>query len=232
MTLKTIENIDVSGKVVLLRCDLNIPIDEDGEILDISRIERIIPTVSYLSSKGAKIGLLSHFGRPNGKYDENTYGTLKIKDKVVEVNADISYNEGMENFTIAHEIGHIELHATNLKNSNSPECDLTALNNDIQIEKEADIFAACILMPEDLVKEAFYQIRKSPLFLKDGFLLRLIGKKNKTKRALNFASMVIAQGNFNVSKYAMINRLITLRLIKGVGYQKNRLNHESKPDMN
>ena len=71
MTLKTIENIDVSGKVVLLRCDLNIPIDEDGEILDISRIERIIPTVSYLSSKGAKIGLLSHFGRPNGKYDEN-----------------------------------------------------------------------------------------------------------------------------------------------------------------
>ena len=71
MTLKTIEKIDVSGKVILLRCDLNIPIDEDGEILDISRIERIIPTVSYLSSKGAKIGLLSHFGRPNGKYDEN-----------------------------------------------------------------------------------------------------------------------------------------------------------------
>ena len=44
--------------------------------------------------------------------------------------------------------------------------------------------------------------------------------------------MVIAQGKFNVSKYAMINRLITLRLIKGIGYQKNRLNHESKPDMN
>ena len=71
MTLKTIENIDVSGKVVLLRCDLNIPISEDGEILDISRIERIMPTIKYLSSRGAKIGLLSHFGRPNGKYDEN-----------------------------------------------------------------------------------------------------------------------------------------------------------------
>ena len=69
MTLKTIENIDVSGKVVLLRCDLNIPISEDGEILDISRIERIMPTIKYLSSMGAKIGLLSHFGRPNGKYD-------------------------------------------------------------------------------------------------------------------------------------------------------------------
>ena len=47
MTLKTIENIDVSGKVVLLRCDLNIPISEDGEILDISRIERIMPALSY-----------------------------------------------------------------------------------------------------------------------------------------------------------------------------------------
>ena len=189
-------------------------------------IEAPIDPIDILEYKGYSVDYV------NGKYDKNTYGTLKIKDKVVEVNADISYNEGMENFTIAHEIGHIELHATNLKNSDSPECDLTALNNDSQIEKEADIFAACILMPEDLVKEAFYQIRKSPLFLKDGFLLRLIGKKNKTKRALNFASMIIARGKFNVSKYAMINRLITLRLIKGVGYQKNRLNHESKPDMN
>ena len=71
MTLRTIENLEVKGKVVLLRCDLNIPIDENGEIIDITRIERLAPTVRYLSSKGAKIGLLAHFGRPNGKYDEN-----------------------------------------------------------------------------------------------------------------------------------------------------------------
>ena len=71
MTLKTIENLEVKGKVVIVRCDLNIPVDENGEILDISRIERLAPTVRYLSDKGAKIGLLSHFGRPNGKYDEN-----------------------------------------------------------------------------------------------------------------------------------------------------------------
>ena len=141
-------------------------------------IEAPIDPIDILEYKGYSVDYV------NGKYDNNTYGTLKIKDKVVEVNADISYNEGMENFTIAHEIGHIELHATNLKNSDSPECDLTALNNDSQIEKEADIFAACILMPEDLVKEAFYQIRKSPLFLKDGFLLRLIGKKIKQSALL------------------------------------------------
>ena len=71
MSLKTIENLEVSGKIVLLRCDLNIPIDDEGEILDISRIERIIPTINYLSGKGAKIALLSHFGRPGGKYNEN-----------------------------------------------------------------------------------------------------------------------------------------------------------------
>ena len=71
MTLKTIEKLDVRGRVVIVRCDLNIPVDENGEILDISRIERLVPTVRYLSNKGAKIGLLSHFGRPNGKYDEN-----------------------------------------------------------------------------------------------------------------------------------------------------------------
>ncbi len=71
MGLKTIENVDLSGKIVLLRCDLNVPIDENGEISDISRIERLIPTVKFLSSRGAKIALLSHFGRPNGKFNEN-----------------------------------------------------------------------------------------------------------------------------------------------------------------
>ena len=93
------------------------------------------------------------------------------------MNADISYNEGMENFTIAHEIGHIELHATNLKNSDSPECDLTALNNDSQIEKEADIFAACILMPEDLVKEAFLSDTKIPAFFKGWLFIALNWEK-------------------------------------------------------
>ena len=83
-------------------------------------IEAPIDPIDILEYKGYSVDYV------NGKYDKNTYGTLKIKDKVVEVNADISYNEGMENFTIAHEIGHIELHATNLKNSDSPECDLTS----------------------------------------------------------------------------------------------------------
>jgi len=57
--------------VVLVRCDFNVPIDEDGEISDASRIERHAPTIITLVNKGAKVALLSHFGRPAGKVDEN-----------------------------------------------------------------------------------------------------------------------------------------------------------------
>ena len=71
MKLKTIEDIDVSGKVVLVRCDFNVPINDEGEISDISRIERHAPTIITLVNKGAKVALLSHFGRPAGKVDED-----------------------------------------------------------------------------------------------------------------------------------------------------------------
>jgi phosphoglycerate kinase len=71
MSLKTIENANVAGKIVLVRCDFNVPIADDGEISDTSRIERHVPTIITLVNKGAKVALLSHFGRPGGKFDEN-----------------------------------------------------------------------------------------------------------------------------------------------------------------
>ena len=71
MKLKAIEDVDVSGKVVLVRCDFIVPINEEGEISDISRIERHAPTIITLANKGAKVALLSHFGRPAGKVDED-----------------------------------------------------------------------------------------------------------------------------------------------------------------
>ncbi|MDG4883716.1 phosphoglycerate kinase [Mesorhizobium sp. WSM4884] len=61
---KTLDDIDaVSGKRVLVRVDLNVPV-ADGEVTDATRIERIAPTISELSGKGAKVILLAHFGRP------------------------------------------------------------------------------------------------------------------------------------------------------------------------
>ncbi len=84
MKLRTIDNIEVKGKVVLLRCDLNVPVTEQGEIADSSRIERILPTISQLANRGAKIALLSHYGRPNGKYNEE-FSLGNLSDGIAEI---------------------------------------------------------------------------------------------------------------------------------------------------
>lgn len=84
MKLRTIDNIEVKGKVVLLRCDLNVPVTEQGEIADSSRIERILPTISQLVNRGAKIALLSHYGRPNGKYNEE-FSLGNLSDGIAEI---------------------------------------------------------------------------------------------------------------------------------------------------
>ncbi|MFN8831956.1 MAG: phosphoglycerate kinase [Labrys sp. (in: a-proteobacteria)] len=62
---KTLDDVDVAGKRVLLRIDLNVPM-ENGIVTDATRIERVIPTIEELSMKGAKVILLAHFGRPKG----------------------------------------------------------------------------------------------------------------------------------------------------------------------
>jgi phosphoglycerate kinase len=63
---KTIDTINVSGKRVLVRVDLNVPM-KNGKVTDATRIERAAPTVAELATKGAKVVVLSHFGRPDGK---------------------------------------------------------------------------------------------------------------------------------------------------------------------
>ncbi len=64
--LKGIEGVDVAGKRVLVRADLNVPI-ADGTVTDATRIERFLPTVRDLSGRGARVVILSHFGRPKGE---------------------------------------------------------------------------------------------------------------------------------------------------------------------
>jgi phosphoglycerate kinase len=66
MTFRTLDGVDVSGKSVLLRADLNVPV-RDGKISDLTRIERLSPTIRELSGKGAKVIVCSHFDRPKGK---------------------------------------------------------------------------------------------------------------------------------------------------------------------
>ncbi|WP_428490054.1 phosphoglycerate kinase [Rhodopila sp.] len=66
MPFRTLDNLDVGGKRVLLRADLNVPL-RDGKITDLTRIERLSPTIRELSGNGAKVIVCSHFDRPKGK---------------------------------------------------------------------------------------------------------------------------------------------------------------------
>ena len=66
MDFKTLRDMDVNGKTVLLRADLNVPA-QDGKVTDTTRIDRLKPTIDYLRENGAKTLILSHFGRPEGE---------------------------------------------------------------------------------------------------------------------------------------------------------------------
>ena len=67
MNKKTVRDIDVKGKRVLVRCDFNVPQDEEGNITDNRRIVSSLPTIKYLIENGAKVILCSHLGRPKGE---------------------------------------------------------------------------------------------------------------------------------------------------------------------
>jgi phosphoglycerate kinase len=63
---RTLDQADVKGKRVLLRVDLNVPM-EDGKVTDTTRLERVAPTITEIADKGGKVILLAHFGRPKGR---------------------------------------------------------------------------------------------------------------------------------------------------------------------
>ncbi len=65
---RTLDDLDVAGKIVLVRGDLNVPA-KDGKITDTTRIDRFAPTVKELAAKGARVVVMSHFGRPKGGYE-------------------------------------------------------------------------------------------------------------------------------------------------------------------
>ncbi|MGN6310344.1 MAG: phosphoglycerate kinase [Xanthobacteraceae bacterium] len=65
-SFRTLDDADVKGKRVLVRVDLNVPMD-NGRVTDTTRIERIAPTITEISDKGGKVILLAHFGRPKGR---------------------------------------------------------------------------------------------------------------------------------------------------------------------
>jgi len=65
-SFRTLDDVDMKGKRVLLRVDLNVPM-ENGRVTDATRLERVAPTITEISDKGGKVILLAHFGRPKGR---------------------------------------------------------------------------------------------------------------------------------------------------------------------
>ena len=80
---KRIQDMDVAGKKVLLRCDFNVPLKE-GKIADDTRIRAAMPTIEYLVEHGARVVLMSHLGRPDG--EPKPEFTLKpVADRLAEL---------------------------------------------------------------------------------------------------------------------------------------------------
>ena len=67
MAWKTLDDMDLAGKTVLARVDINVPVDDAGNVTDTTRIDRIVPTVKDIVAKGGKPVLMAHFGRPKGQ---------------------------------------------------------------------------------------------------------------------------------------------------------------------
>ena len=189
---------------------------------------------SYFENKGTQlsvpidpIDIIEYLGYSvdyvSGKYDRNVYGALNPETKTVEVNNDVPFNRGMENFTLAHEIGHIVLHSRDRqKTGSNAACGIDQDYENSSKESEADEFASFLLMPTNMVQDAFDRIRNKPLYLKTNFFFRFFKRMNKRNRALAFAGKVKKAGGFsNVSQLAMVNRLIKMGLIRGLRFQKN-----------
>jgi len=83
LKMKTLKSLDLKGKRVLVRCDFNVPLDPKGNILHDFRIQQMLPTIEYLMKEGAKIILMSHLGRPEGKIVEKLRLT-PIQDRLTE----------------------------------------------------------------------------------------------------------------------------------------------------
>ena len=81
MNKKTVKDIDVKGKKVLVRCDFNVPM-KDGVITDENRIVGALPTIQYLMAQGAKVILCSHMGKPHNVFDDKLELNKKEKAKV------------------------------------------------------------------------------------------------------------------------------------------------------
>lgn len=85
-TKKTIRDVNLKGKRVLLRADYNVPLDDNGNVSDDYRVRQSLPTIKYLLEKGASVVVCSHLGRPDGKPNskESLFPVAKLLGELLE----------------------------------------------------------------------------------------------------------------------------------------------------
>lgn len=145
---KTIKDLGTfSGKVVMLRADLNVPMDENFNVTNTARIDRTVPTIKTLMNEGAKVVVVSHFGRPEGKGD--------MKNSLSHIVKDLEKALGKKVVFVDDCIG--EKVATAIKNMSQDEVLLLENLRFYNEEKKGDeAFAAELVKPVDLyVSDAF-----------------------------------------------------------------------------
>ena len=84
MNKKSVKDLEVGGKRVLVRCDFNVPMDDDRNITDDRRIKSALPTIEYLKDNDAKVILMSHLGRPKGEANPK-YSLKPVADRLSEL---------------------------------------------------------------------------------------------------------------------------------------------------
>ncbi len=145
---KTIEDLgDLNGKVVMLRADLNVPTDENFHVTNTARIDRTVPTIRALMNKGAKVVVISHFGRPEGKGD--------IKNSLRHVAPELQKALGSKVIFVDDCIGEVVENA--VKNMKSDEVLLLENLRYYNEEKKGDeAWAKDLVKPADVyVSDAF-----------------------------------------------------------------------------
>ena len=171
--------------------------------------------------------------RKDGIYeDKNLLGGTLIDQKTIEINENLSDHEGRMNFTAAHEVGHIILHVPFYNEKHGKDVSehkiISRKDGGFEGTKkepeewQADKFAAFLLMPSVLVKKAFHRNYNKPVNVRRKSILQIFFPKPAFVKGYRIAEEVIRSGKFdNVSKMAMLNRLIGMRLVKGLSYQKS-----------